>query len=108
MTTHRSTVVLDLCSLIWGFGNQPIRPKMGSIDIFIFVNLQLVGCNFSGLEVRGCRGQGVPAHRFLLVPIDTYGLSLSVFELFRLLKKAFSSIHPSDLGYDDNYHTRSY
>ena len=42
------------------------------------------------------RGDVVVAHEFLLVPIDTYGPSLTVLELFSRLQKRLASNRPSD------------
>ena len=118
MTAH---IVFDLWSHIWALSkavrlfiaslhNQSMYPKMCSIDIFD--DLKLVGWNLKGGHfyprfrgIGGRTGSGIgpfdnPLMGSYYLPIDIYGLSLTVFQLFSLLQKHFRpSVRP---GYDDN------
>ena len=89
-------IVLDLRSLIWGFGeswttvhcisHQPIYPKMCSTDILQLVCRNSKGGLFGpvvwGLRERSRSGISQfdsPSMGFNWLPIDTYYLSLTVF-----------------------------
>ena len=109
MNTH---IVLGLRSLIWGFGESckivhcitSLPTKRCSNDIF--VNLQPAGSNLkAGLfdslvwQLGGRRGLGMgpfdssPMGSYWFYT-DTYGLPLTIFDLFSWLKKRF---RPPDL-----------
>ena len=102
-----TTVVVDLRSLIWGFG-EPIN---------IFVDRQPVGWNLErgvppGLEVRG--GGAGKAHSIARLwdptsSLLTYIVCIAVFELFDWLVQCFRlpARPPVRPGCDDNYRSRN-
>ena len=83
MTPH---IVLNLRSLTWGFGKSiTSQPANVLFSVDIFVDLRLVGRNLKGLSAPGLGLRNGRATReyadSIALPIDTYGLSLAVFEL---------------------------
>ena len=118
-------IVLDLRPPIWSFGESsmiahgipsqtfPCVLKCAPVTYSSITNRLaaiwrrgLFDPRFGGIRRTWGFGDKIiryRVHGFLLVPVDTYDLSFTAFELFSWLQKHF--FH---LGYDNNYHCRSY